>query len=285
MGRIKFTVHPLFVIFGLYFAAKGKVFSFLIFTISALIHELGHAITADRLGYRLKRVVLMPYGAVIKGDNVEMDYRDEIKIALSGPLLSLMIAGLFVSLWWLVPTAYPYTELVVVANLSLAAVNLLPAYPLDGGRVVTAAASMWLGRKKARRISRILGIILAAAVICLFIYSIFTAINLSILFFGLFILFGNVFVSRDAEYVRIASFINFAPLKKPLFIRHVAADEDVTVRDVLLLRRDGELLSVTVYTKEGTPLCTLPPERLTYLLQKGGLNERIVDVDKDKNCR
>ena len=128
MGRIKFTVHPLFVIFGLYFAVKGKVFSFLIFTISALIHELGHAITADRLGYRLKRVVLMPYGAVIKGDNVEMDYRDEIKIALSGPLLSLMIAGLFVSLWWLVPTAYPWRpELQSSGSRASTATTALPA--------------------------------------------------------------------------------------------------------------------------------------------------------------
>ena len=51
MGRLKVSIHPLFFIFGLYFALTGKVFSFLIFTLTAVIHEFGHAFVSDRLGY------------------------------------------------------------------------------------------------------------------------------------------------------------------------------------------------------------------------------------------
>jgi len=61
---MRISIHPLFFLFGIYFALRGKVFLFLNFTLTALIHELGHAIAAERLGYKMNKISLMPYGAV-----------------------------------------------------------------------------------------------------------------------------------------------------------------------------------------------------------------------------
>ena len=50
MGKLKFKVHPLFIIFGIYFAFTGKVFSFISYTLCACIHELGHSSVAEKVG-------------------------------------------------------------------------------------------------------------------------------------------------------------------------------------------------------------------------------------------
>ena len=68
MGKLRIKIHPLFIIFGIYFAFTGKVFSFLTYTLCACVHELGHSLAAEKFGYRLKNVTLMPYGALVSGD-------------------------------------------------------------------------------------------------------------------------------------------------------------------------------------------------------------------------
>ena len=170
MGKLKVTIHPLFFIFGLYFAFLGKVFSFLVFTITAVIHEFGHAFVSDRLGYTLNRVVLMPYGALISGDIENISYIDELKVALGGPLINAVIGVFFVACWWFFPETYAYTDTAVFACFSLAVINLIPAYPLDGGRMLLATLSLIINRKTALKITKWIGIILSVILLGLFVY-------------------------------------------------------------------------------------------------------------------
>lgn len=281
MAKLKFVIHPLFIIFGIYFAITGKVFSFLIFTLSAVIHELGHSFVAERRGYQLKRLVLMPYGAVIYGDTTDMPYSDEAIIALSGPFISLFIALSLVSLWWLVPEAYPYTEICVFANLSIATINLLPAYPLDGGRVLYAILSCYIKRKTALKICKGIGIFVAGLFICLFVYSVvIKTINLSILFFGLFILFGNIFVSRENRYERILSYFTLGNLTRGKKINKIAVNDSVTVKQIQSLYRFGELMELSVYNDSGRKILTLFPEDVIKILSDGNLYRKVTEVWK-----
>ena len=110
---MKISIHPLFFIFGIYFALTGKVFLFLNFTLTALIHEIGHSIAAERLGYKMNKILLMPYGTVVNGAIEGLSYKDEIKVAFYGPLFNLCVCVIFTCLWWLVPNWYPYLESVV----------------------------------------------------------------------------------------------------------------------------------------------------------------------------
>ena len=139
---MRFAVHPLFLLFGVWYAFSGRLFLFLVFTLVALMHECGHAFAAARVGYRLDKIVLMPYGALISGDIEGIGLKDEIKVALAGPLVNAATAVLFVALWWFFPETYAYTDVAAYASAAIALVNLIPAYPLDGGRILLAKAAI-----------------------------------------------------------------------------------------------------------------------------------------------
>ena len=230
MVKLKFKLHPLFIVFGIYFAFTGKVFSFIIYTLTALIHELGHYHASEKQGYILRRIVLMPYGALIKGEVFDLKYKDECKIALAGPLLNAFIAVCFIAIWWVFPVTYPFTEEVVVANLSLAIINLLPCYPLDGGRFLLATLSLVTTRKRAKIIVKILGVLLGAILFSLFIYSIFTKINFTILFFASFIIVGALFKGDEGEYIKVFESFNKREVTFPEVVKKVVVSDKVLVK-------------------------------------------------------
>ena len=140
---LKFSLHPLFFACGFYYALTGKFLTFLIYSFCALLHELGHAFIANGSGYKLNKITLMPFGAVVCGDLDNLKAKDEIKIALAGPCLNLLIGILFVALWWIFPETYSFTDIVAEANFSMALINFIPAYPLDGGRVLCAIIALY----------------------------------------------------------------------------------------------------------------------------------------------
>ena len=269
MAKLKFSVHPLFIVFGLYFAFTGRVFSFIVFTLVALIHELGHSLAASDLGYKLNRVVLMPYGAIVSGEQRLFSYKDEIKIALAGPIINLLTGFLFAAVWWFIPESYPYTDLAVFASLSIATINLLPCYPLDGGRVLLAFLSERLMRKTALTVVRTLGIILSAALLGLFIYSIFVGINISLLFFSSFMLFGNLFVKKDSDYVRIFSGMDMHAVQKGRRVIRVAVAESSKVKVLYKFISVDHLTEVLIISDDGKTKNTLSAGKVFTLVSNG----------------
>lgn len=246
MAGLKISIHPLFFIFGLYFAVTGKVFSFLICTFTAILHELGHSYVSEELGYKLKRIVLMPYGAVISGDLRGLKYRDEIRIALAGPLLNLCIGLFFMALWWLVPEIYPFTESVVYSNISLALINLIPAYPLDGGRILLSTLSLYVSRKTAIKVVKITGGVFTAALFALFIISVFFRLNLTLLFFALFILTGLINRDEKNSYMRIYSNIYESSLKRGCEVKKLALLKSTPIKRVMKLLDGDSLYEIDV---------------------------------------
>ena len=174
----RFSVHPLFLAVGVLECFLGELPLFLLSTVTALIHELAHAYAAERVGLRMKKVVLMPCGAFIDLDMRGLHAKDELFVALAGPLCNLACAALFLGLWWCFPASYPYTEAAQVSSLTIGLINLLPAYPLDGGRILR----LWLIRafkpylphekceKRANSITAFIGILV---VILLFVFFFF----------------------------------------------------------------------------------------------------------------
>lgn len=235
MAKLKLTVHPLFIAFGIYFAFIGKVFSFIAFVLTAFVHEMGHYYVSSRYGYALNKVVLMPYGAVISGEEVAFKYCDEIKIAFAGPLINFLIAIFFVALWWIAPETYAYTDLVVLTNLTLASINLLPCYPLDGGRILVATLSLYFKRSTALKVAKIIGLSASAGLFALFVYSCFSVVNFSVLFFSLFMFFGVAFTSKHASYVRVFNEITDRSLSRGAEVKKIAISGESTLKDLLRL--------------------------------------------------
>ncbi len=243
---LKFKLHPLFIVFGIYFALTGKVFSFLIYTLCALIHEMGHYSASEKLGYKLNKIVLMPYGAIISGNATELSFKDEIKVALSGPLVNLIVALFFIATWWLFPAVYPFTEEIVIANVSLVLINLLPCYPLDGGRFLLATLSLKFKRQTAIKIVKILGVALGVILLALFFYSIAVKVNFTILFFSLFILVGSLVGSREGEYVKIYQNLTYKRVKEPKTIKEIVVDGEQKVKSLYPLLNGEYYYTLTV---------------------------------------
>ena len=235
MAFLKFKIHPLFFVFGLYFALTGKVFSFLIFTLVALEHELGHFFASQKLGYKLDTITLLPYGAIIKGDLTGLKYKDECSIAIAGPLINIYTALLFVALWWIFPALYTYTDIIVFASVSLAVINLLPCYPLDGGRFLYATLSIYFSRKTAKLVVNTLGVVLSLLLLGLFIYSLFTTPNITILFFSLFMLVGVFGGKTENSYIKTYSSFNLNNDKKPKEIKSFYVNENAIIKDLFLV--------------------------------------------------
>ena len=251
MARLKISIHPLFLLFGIYFALTGKVFSFIVYTLSAVIHEVGHYNQSEKLGYGLKKIVLMPYGALIQGDLDGVKYKDECLIALSGPLYNFFIAVFFIALWWVFPDTYPYTDLIVTANLSLAVINLLPCYPLDGGRFLLATLSLRFERKVARRIVKGLGVAFAVVLLATFIYSIFNAVNFTLLFFSLFMLLGALETAKESEYVKIYNNLTYKKSNGVKEVKKIFINGESEVKGLYKILNGEYYYEIVVDTKFG----------------------------------
>ena len=274
MGKIRYSIHPTFFLFGLYFALTGKVFSFVVYTIVAVTHELGHSIASARLGYELKRIVLMPYGAVIRGEKQCFSYFDEVRIAIAGPLVNFATAILLTAVWWVFPEAYPYTELAVSASLTIAIINLLPAFPLDGGRILLALLSAHTGRKTALMIVRFVGIALSTGLFVLFVYSCFNSFNPSLMFFASFMFFGNVFVPKTTAYARITSYYSESALKRGKCVKRIAVNGETLVKDLYRFIENGYLLEIEI---AGKNKAVLSCERTAKLIVEGDIYSTVAD--------
>lgn len=171
-AKFSLRIHPLFLLVGALTALTGAG-GFLVFlsaTFAALEHELAHALAARRFGYALDKIVLMPYGAVISGDIADMGRREKLWVLAAGPLANLLTALLFAALWWLFPETYPYTDTAFYVSLSLFFVNLLPAYPLDGGRALRLVIERY-SKRAAKITALVCNLATASAIAGYFIYT------------------------------------------------------------------------------------------------------------------
>ena len=275
MGGIVLSVHPLFFLFGIYYGLTGKFFLFVTITVCAVMHELGHSFCASKAGYRLNKIMLMPFGAVVDGDTDGIKPIDEIKIALAGPLINLAVGVFFVAVWWTFPQTYAYTDIAVSTCLSLALINLIPAYPLDGGRILYALLKTRLKSRTAEKICKGVGLAFSLCLLALFVLGcVFRSVNLSLLFFALFTSFG-VFGKRNAgRYVKMFSDYSTEKLKRGMVCKRQAVDHSVTLKKVVSLMDEDCINEIVVY-KDGVPVDALGQEKLVEVIKNNSLYDEI----------
>jgi len=143
----------------------GVITSILIFA-SVLTHELGHSMVAIREGIPIKKIVLFIFGGVAQLESEPDNPSTELKITAAGPLTSFLIALVAGGLYFLfLPAGLLYSEAIFILaqlNLIMAVFNLVPAFPLDGGRLFRSI--VWFFGKnmlKATRIAVAIGSVLA----------------------------------------------------------------------------------------------------------------------------
>ena len=135
-----------------------------------LLHEFGHILMARRFGVRTPDVILLPIGGVARLERIPEEPRQELLIALAGPAVTLGIiillyaalraSGNALTLGQLSPDE-PFLAQLMVVNVYLLLFNLVPAFPMDGGRVLRALLASRLGLARGTRIAAALGQMLA----------------------------------------------------------------------------------------------------------------------------
>ena len=129
--------------------------------VTVLAHELGHSLVARRYGLAIEAITLWFLGGLAQFAELPDDWRHEFVIAIAGPVVSLAIGGLGYAAFVLLPADLPAVRFVVgylaVLNVALAAFNMLPGFPMDGGRVLRAVLSRNRSRLQATRIAAAVG--------------------------------------------------------------------------------------------------------------------------------
>lgn len=161
---------------------------------------MAHFFIAKKLGYSFTSILFMPYGASISGKN-DFLYKDEILIALAGPMLNLIFSMITVCMFWFYPVTYIYLLDFLIANVALFMFNMLPIYPLDFGRVVLVYMKKRGGNKSYLRFSKIINFLFSFVFLLLFLISIvFYTPNFSMLFVSIFIFISAFSINIENFY-------------------------------------------------------------------------------------
>lgn len=151
---IKVRVHLLFwAVIGLSVVTGHFLEVITLFAI-VLIHEIGHVAMARELGWTVTEVQLLPFGGVATmEDAYATDPLDEIVVALAGPFLNVVMMGVSYLFWYGELWTEEWARFFLVSNATIALFNLLPIWPLDGGRILQAVFCWLLPYRKAALLS------------------------------------------------------------------------------------------------------------------------------------
>jgi Zn-dependent protease/CBS domain-containing protein len=213
--------------------------------VSTLLHELSHSVMAMKYGIKVRQIMLFVFGGVSDVSEELKDYRKEAKMAFAGPLTSLVISAILWLLYWLIAvqqllpvsgTAFLMTKGVLyyaaIINLFLAAFNLLPAFPSDGGRLLRAALMKRKGDyNSATRTAANIGIAISYGFIGLGFVAMLTGSFIA----GLWIvLIGWFLISGAQSYL---SQIQLSTVLSSFRLRDIMNSNVISVRPGLALDR------------------------------------------------
>ncbi len=223
LGRIagiKVALHWSFFLLLPYLAfssisSDGSFFSFLILTASmllvflcVLLHEFGHALAARRYGIGTRDITLTPIGGIAQIERMPDKPMQEFFVAIAGPLVNVAIALVLTPIILLTDDVFvwPWTGLsgqtglagfFFYINVMLVLFNMLPAFPMDGGRILRSLLSLGLRDFTASRIASVLGIIIGLGMIA---YGFID--NTFLIFIGLFVLIQAYSEQQESALVK-----------------------------------------------------------------------------------
>ena len=184
---MRFRIDLKILIFLALFFFTGQIYLYLWTLFFGFIHEMGHLVMGLILGYKPDKMELMPFGFLIEFKQADLDdkrtVKSDILIAIAGPMINLILILIFAN----ININFLYKDIVFYINLIIFTFNLIPIYPLDGGRVLHGFLSLYFGNDKsfiyANKVTNI-SIIILTMISSIFIYYFK---NLSILFIILYL--------------------------------------------------------------------------------------------------
>ena len=218
------NINPLFFIVLIIIWYLGLFPQYLSVLLVAILHESGHAITARILGVKNISFKIQPWGVCMRCENIN-DLKKEFKVSASGPLVNLFL--MLISCIFNLPDFFTF-------NLFMFLINLLPVYPLDGGRMIKCILKQELTYGIAENLFRIISCLVTVLVlICGIVLLYKTEMNFSVLLIAIFLI-----LSFDCE--------NEGDKKKAILQKncHYSVNENENAREILKLSRKNAIFDI-----------------------------------------
>lgn len=259
----KIKLHPLFLLLAAVFAFAGKWHTLAASFLAVILHEACHFFAARAKGYRLFELMVMPFGAILSTDENILP-SDEVFILWAGPFSNFCAAICIIALWWLFPSSYAYTLEFFRANMVIGAFNLLPAYPLDGARLLL---SMSKNRKKIIMIERVLGVTISIVCMIGFIVSAFFSINYTLGLAAVTLFVGSVFDIKKERYVHICRQLPYLKdLSRPIEKKRYVVHESLPLKRFLKILKPQSVYEIEIVDNSMKKMAIINERQLEEIL-------------------
>jgi Zn-dependent protease/CBS domain-containing protein len=265
---------------GLSVTALGIVLVATIFVI-IVVHELGHALVARRFGIATRDIMLLPIGGIASLEHMPDKPKQELAVAIVGPLINLALAGLLYIGIVATHGTTRITEATTIGgaivtqlmwiNIGLAVFNLLPAFPMDGGRVLRALLAMRMGHARATDVAARLGKLFAVF------------IGIAGLFYNpLLLLIAFVVWSgatQERALVQLKNAISGVPVSAAMLRRVESVTPEQPLEDAAALLLTGGLNQLPVID-HGQPVGVITRSDVASALARAGTEATVATAPK-----
>ena len=284
-------VHITFVlflgwIFFATYAAEGPeaalanlIFLILLFT-CVLAHEFGHILTARAFGVATPDVTLLPIGGVARLERIPEEPREELLIAIAGPLVNVLIAaGLIVfagarlnasDLTAMDSTKVWFVDRLAVVNLFLVLFNMIPAFPMDGGRVLRALLATRMSYMRATEIAAMIG------------QGVAFVLGFVGLFYNPMLIFIAIFVylaaAGEAHMVAMRGISRGVPVSSAMMTQFATLTPDAPIQDAVQRLLHTNQSEFPVVNEAGKLVGLLSRSDLVRALNQRSQNARVADA-------
>lgn len=204
-GDTELKVHPAFPVLcaALLLTEQGPLLGVMLLVLT--MHEFGHVMAALALGVRVTAIELMPFGGTARMEGWrQLQPWQAALIALAGPLVNLVLAmaAIFCAHYGLM--SVEDVAMFVRSNLTLMLFNLVPALPMDGGRLCSACFGAWIGEQRALRVFSALGVALGLGSLALGVWSFAQGtINLTLFLTGSYLIYAALCERNTPAYTQL----------------------------------------------------------------------------------
>jgi Zn-dependent protease/CBS domain-containing protein len=295
ISGIRISVHWTFLILIVWIVfanmRSGLTFSEIVWSVTfvltifvcVILHELGHALTAQKFRIKTKEISILPIGGVAQLESIPENPKEELLVALAGPAVNILIAGLlypFVSMGQELKQLDTLTRVgpenffvsLMGINLWLALFNLIPAFPMDGGRVLRALLAFKLGHAKATRIAASIGQVLAMVFVFFGFFF-----NPFLIFIGFFIFLG---AQAEAVYAQSRFLLKGFTVNDIVMHDVPFIDGEASIKEAVAKLLDGQNKNFVV-NHLGKPAGTLSRDQIIKALGEQGENVSVNRVKDD----